>query len=127
MFNLSTEYGNTLDLTDCVLNSLEIESPFISFYSQKQEYHVSYYLESKSLYASYTGKDDDMERLIEMYWGDNGIAEKTLTQALQYQRPLTLDDTLYRTTEQEEIFKKAAAVILHVMDDFSILAEKLIG
>ena len=28
MFSLSTEYGNTLDLADCVLNSLEIESPF---------------------------------------------------------------------------------------------------
>lgn len=30
MFSLTTKYGNTLDLADCVLNSLEIESPFIT-------------------------------------------------------------------------------------------------
>ena len=52
MFNLTTKYGNTLDLADCVLNSLEIESPFISFYNRDLQYRVSYYLEDKKLHAA---------------------------------------------------------------------------
>ncbi len=64
MFNLATEHGNTLDLADCVQNSLETESPFISFYSQKQDYHVSYYLDDKSLSTDYYRQRPEEKRML---------------------------------------------------------------
>lgn len=38
MFCLSTEYGNSLDLADSVLNSLEINGPFISCINRELKY-----------------------------------------------------------------------------------------
>ena len=121
MLNLSTEYGNTLDLADCVLNSLEIESPFISFYSQKQDYHVSYYLDDKSLHAEYSGDDVDMENLLSLYWEGLNIAGQRIALALNDQAQVPDFHDM-----PPEYITTAAAVILHVMDDFSILAEKLV-
>ena len=127
MFNLSTEYGNTLDLADCVMNSLEIESPFISFYNLKLKYTVSYYLDNKDLCANYTGDNAALARLFSLYWEDHCIAGTKITLALENQKPVSLDDGYGHEVERDEHFKTAAAVILHVMDDFSILAEKLIA
>lgn len=127
MFNLSTEYGNTLDLTDCVMNSLEVESPFISFYNLKLKYTVSYYLHNKALCADYAGDNAALARLFSLYWDDHCIASTRIALALHNQKTVSIEDTAKRTEEQEEHFKTAAAVILHVMDDFSILAEKLIA
>lgn len=127
MFNLSTEYGNTLDLTDCVMNSLEVESPFISFYNLKLKYTVSYFLDNKYLCANYAGDNAALARLFSLYWEDHCIASTRIALALHNQKTVSIEDTAERTEEQEEHFKTAAAVILHVMDDFSILAEKLIG
>ena len=122
MFNLSTAYGNTLNLADCVQNSLETESPFISFYSQKQDYHVSYYLDDKSLRTDYYGDDPDMENLVSLYWEGLDIGGSKIARALESHEPVT-DFHLM----QADYITAAAAVILHVMDDFSILAENLIG
>ncbi len=127
MFNLSTEYGNTLDLTDCVMNSLEVESPFISFYNRKLKYTVSYFLKDKFMCADYTGDDGALETLFCLYWQDHCIASERIAMALHNQKTVSIDDTAERTPEQEEHFMTAAAVILHVMDDFSILAKSLIG
>ena len=85
MFSLSTEYGNTLDLSDCVLNSLEIESPFISFYNRALEYTVSYYLDDKSLCAEYTGDDVDLENLFSLYWEGLDVAGQRIALALDSQ------------------------------------------
>ena len=122
MFNLATERGNTLELADCVLNSLEIESPFISFYSQNQDYHVSYYLDDKSLCTEYYGDDPDMENLVSLYWEGQNIGGQRIEMALNVQEQIQDFHDM-----PPEYITTAAAVILHVMDDFSILAEKLIG
>ena len=122
MFNLSTERGNTLDLADCVLNSLEIESPFISFYSQKQDYHVSYYLDDKSLCTEYYGDDPDMKNLVSLYWEGLDIGGQRIALALNAQEQIQDFHDM-----PPEYITTAAAVILHVMDEFSILAEKLVG
>ena len=122
MFNLATERGNTLDLADCVLNSLEIESPFISFYSQRQDYHVSYYLDDKSLCADYYGDNPDMENLVSLYWEGLDIGGQRIALALNAQEQIKDFHDM-----PPEYITTAAAVILHVMDDFSILAETLIG
>lgn len=122
MFNLATEHGNTLDLADCVQNSLETESPFISFYSQKQDYHVSYYLDDKSLSTDYYGDDPDMENLVSLYWEGLDIGGQRIALALNAQEQIQDFHDM-----PPEYITTAAAVILHVMDEFSILAEKLVG
>lgn len=122
MFNLSTERGNTLDLADCVLNSLEIESPFISFYSQKQDYHVSYYLDDKSLSTDYYGDNPDMENLVSLYWEGLDIGGQRIALALNAQEQIQDFHDM-----PPEYITTAAAVILYIMDEFSILAEKLVG
>lgn len=127
MFNLSTEYGNTLDLTDCVMNSLEVESPFISFYNRELKYTVSYFLDNKFLCADYTGDNEALARLFSLYWEEHSIATTRIALALHNQKPVSIDETAERTDEQEEHFRMAAAAILHMMDDFSILAKGLIG
>ena len=112
MFNLTTKYGNTLDLADCVLNSLEIESPFISFYNRDLEYRVSYYLEDKKLYAEYLGDDIDKENLFSLYWEGLDVAGQSIALALDSQ------DRIADFHEMpEEYITTAATVILHVMDD----------
>ena len=122
MFCLSTEYGNTLDLSDCVLNSLEIESPFISFYNRELEYTVSYYLDDKSLCAEYTGDDVDLENLFSLYWEGLDVAGQRIALALDSQDRIADFHDM-----PEEYSTTAATVILHVMDDYSKLAEKLIA
>lgn len=127
MFNLSTEHGNTLDLADCVMNSLETESPFISFYNLKLKYTVSYFLDTKSVCANYAGDNAALARLFSLYWEDHCIASTKITLALENQKPVSLDDGFGCEESQHEHFTTAASVILHVMDDFSILAEKLVA
>lgn len=122
MFNLATEHGNTLDLADCVLNSLEIESPFISFYNRDLQYSVSYYLEDKKLYAEYYGDNVDTENLFSLYWEGLNVAGQKIALALDGQKRVPDFHDM-----PEEYITTAAAVILRVMDEFSILAEKLIG
>ena len=122
MFNLATEHGNTLDLADCVLNSLEIESPFISFYNRDLQYRVSYYLEDKKLNAEYYGDNVDTENLFSLYWEGLDVAGQKIALALDGQERVPDFHDM-----PEEYITTAAAVILHVMDDFSILAENLIG
>ncbi len=122
MFSLSTEYGNTLDLADCVLNSLEIESPFIGFYNRDLEYRVSYYLEDKKLYAEYLGDDIDKENLFSLYWEGLDVAGQRIALALDSQERIADFHDM-----PEEYITTAATVILHVMDDYSKLAEKLIA
>lgn len=122
MFNLATEHGNTLDLADCVLNSLEIESPFISFYNRDLQYSVSYYLEDKKLYAEYYGDNVDTENLFSLYWEGLNVAGQKIALALDGQERVPDFHDM-----PEEYITTAATVILHVMDDYSILAEKLIG
>lgn len=122
MFNLATEHGNTLDLADCVLNSLEIESPFISFYNRDLQYRVSYYLEDKKLYAEYYGDNVDTENLFSLYWKGLDVAGQKIALALDGQERVPDFHDM-----PEEYITTAAAVILHVMDDFSILAERLVG
>lgn len=122
MFNLATEHGNTLDLADCVLNSLEIESPFISFYNRDLQYSVSYYLEDKKLYAEYYGDNVDTENLFSLYWEGLDVAGQRIALALDGQERVPDFHDM-----PEEYITTAATVILHVMDDYSILAEKLIG
>ena len=109
------------------MNSLEVESPFISFYNLKLKYTVSYFLDNKHLCASYAGDDEALARLFSLYWEDHCIASTRIALALHNQKTVSIEDTAERTEEQEEHFKTAAAVILHVMDDFSILAKSLIG
>ena len=122
MFNLTTKYGNTLDLADCVLNSLEIESPFIGFYNRDLEYRVSYYLEDKKLYAEYLGDDIDKENLFSLYWEGLDVAGQRIALALDSQDRIADFHDM-----PEEYITTAATVILHVMDDYSKLAEKLIA
>ncbi len=122
MFNLATEHGNTLDLADCVLNSLEIESPFISFYNRDLQYSVSYYLEDKKLFAEYYGDNVDTENLFFLYWEGLDVAGQRIALALDGQERVPDFHDM-----PEEYITTAATVILHVMDDYSILAEKLIG
>jgi len=122
MLNLATEHGNTLDLADCVLNSLEIESPFISFYNRDLQYRVSYYLEDKKLYAEYYGDNVDTENLFSLYWEGLDVAGQKIALALDGQERVPDFHDM-----PEEYITTAAAVILHVMDDFSILAERLVG
>ena len=127
MFNLSTEHRNTLDLADCVMNSLETESPFISFYNLKLKYTVSYFLDNKFLCANYTGENAALARLFSLYWEEHCIASTKIALALENQKPVSLDDGFDCEEERHEHFATAASVILHVMDDFSILAEKLVA
>ncbi len=122
MFSLSTDLGNTLDLDDCIQNSLETETPFISFYSQKQEYHVSYYFDDKSISAYYYGENEAMEKLVFMYWEGLDIAGQRISSALEHQEPAKE----YHLMSADYI-PEATAVILHVMDEFSKLAEKLVA
>lgn len=122
MFNLSTEYGNNLDLADCVLNSLKIESPFISFYNRDLQYRVSYYLEDKKLYADYYGDYDDMKNLFSLYWEGLDVAGQKIALALDSQERVTDFHDM-----PEEYITTAAAVILHVMDEFSQVAGKLVA
>ena len=122
MFSLTTKYGNTLDLSDCVLNSLEIESPFIGFYNRDLEYRVSYYLEDKKLYAEYLGDDIDKENLFSLYWEGLDVAGQRIALALDSQERIADFHDM-----PEEYITTAATVILHVMDDYSKLAEKLIA
>ena len=122
MFSLSTEYGNNLDLADCVLNILEIESPFIGFYNRDLEYRVSYYLEDKKLYAEYLGDDIDKENLFSLYWEGLDVAGQRIALALDSQERIADFHDM-----PEEYITTAATVILHVMDDYSKLAEKLIA
>ena len=122
MFSLSTEYGNTLDLADCVLNSLEIESPFIGFYNRDLEYRVSYYLEDKKLYAEYLGDDIDKENLFSLYWEGLDVAGQRIALALDSQERIADFHDM-----PEEYITTAATVILHVMDEYSMIAEKLIA
>ena len=122
MFSLTTEYGNTLDLADCVLNSLEIESPFIGFYNRNLEYRVSYYLEDKKLYAEYLGDDVNKENLFSLYWEGLDVAGQKIARALKSQEKVPDFHDM-----PEEYITTAAAAILHVMDEYSMLAEKLIA
>ena len=122
MLNLTTKYGNTLDLADCVLNSLEIESPFIGFYNRDLEYRVSYYLEDKKLYAEYLGDYDDMKNLFSLYWEGLDVAGQKIALALDSQERVPDFHDM-----PEEHITTAAAVILHVMDEFSQVAGKLVA
>ena len=122
MFNLTTKYGNTLDLADCVLNSLEIESPFIGFYNRDLEYRVSYYLEDKKLYAEYLGDDIDKENLFSLYWEGLDVAGQRIALALDSQERIADFHDM-----PEEYITTAATAILHVMDEYSMMAEKLIA
>ena len=122
MFNLTTKYGNTLDLADCVLNSLEIESPFIGFYNRDLEYRVSYYLEDKKLYAEYLGNDIDKENLFSLYWEGLDVAGQKIERALYQQEKVPDFHDM-----PEEYITTAATAILHVMDENSMMAEKLIA
>jgi len=122
MFNLTTKYGNTLDLSDCVLNSLDIESPFISFYNRDLQYRVSYYLEDKKLHAAYYGDNIDTENLFSLYWEGLDVAGQRIALALNSQERIADFHDM-----PEEYITTAATVILHVMDDYSKLAEKLIA
>jgi len=122
MFNLTTKYGNTLDLADCVLNSLDIESPFISFYNRDLQYRVSYYLEDKKLHAAYYGDNIDTENLFSLYWEGLDVAGQRIALALNSQERIADFHDM-----PEEYITTAATVILHVMDDYSKLAEKLIA
>ena len=122
MITLSTQYGNTLDLADCILNSLEIESPFLSFNNPQLEYRVSYYLDDKSLHADYYGDDTTMNECFALYWEDLDIAGQRIRLALYNQEKVPDFHDM-----PEEYITTAAAVVLHVMDEFSILAEKLVG
>jgi len=122
MFSLTTKYGNTLDLADCVLNSLDIESPFISFYNRDLQYRVSYYLEDKKLHAAYYGDNIDTENLFSLYWEGLDVAGQRIALALNSQERIADFHDM-----PEEYITTAATVILHVMDDYSKLAEKLIA
>ena len=122
MFNLATEHGNTLDLADCVLNSLEIESPFISFYNRDLQYSVSYYLEDKKLYAEYYGDNVDTENLFSLYWEGLDVAGQKIERALYQQEKVPDFHDM-----PEEYITTAATAILHVMDEYSMMAGKLIA
>jgi hypothetical protein len=101
---------------------LEIESPFISFYNRELEYTVSYYLDDKSLCAEYTGDDVDLENLFSLYWEGLDVAGHKIALALDSQDRIADFHDM-----PEEYITTAATVILHVMDDYSKLAEKLIA
>ena len=127
MLDLSTEYGNTLDLSDCVMSSLDFDSPLISFYNLELKYAVSYFLDKKLMCANYAGDNAALAQLFSLYWEQHGFADTKIAQALENQKPVSLDDGIDCTVSHHEHFTTAASVILHVMDDFSILAETLIG
>lgn len=122
MFSLTTKYGNTLDLADCVLNSLDIESPFISFYNRDLQYRVSYYLEDKKLHAAYYGDNIDTENLFSLYWEGLDVAGQKIERALYQQEKVPDFHDM-----PEEYITTAATAILHVMDEYSMMAEKLIA
>ena len=122
MFNLSTEYGNSLNLADCIMNSLDIESPFLSFHCENLKYNVSYFLENKAICAEYYGNNEAVAYLFSRYWEDHGIAEKRINLALENEKPVTEN-----TDAHHGHFTTAATAILHVMDEYSMLAEKLIA
>lgn len=114
MFSLSTEYGNVLNVADCVLNSLEIEAPFISFYNERIGYNVSYYFMTKGLHVDYTGDNKSLNDLFDIYWEGKNSAGEQIAEALDYQEPI------YQWWDMpEEYFTKAIEVILKAMDGFS--------
>jgi len=114
MFSLSTEYGNKLDVADCVLNSLEIEAPFISFYNDRIGYYVSYYFRNKGLCVEYMGDDKNIDDLFYIYWKGKNNAEEQIADELAYQEPI-----FQWWDMPEEYFTKAIEVILKAMDGFS--------
>ena len=122
MITLSTPFGNTLDLADCILNSLEVESPFLSFNNPKLEYCVSYYLDDKSLCAEYYGDNAAMNEFFSLYWEDLDIAGQRIRLALYNQEKVADFHDM-----PEEYITTAAGVVLHVMDEYSRFAEKLIA
>ena len=121
MFSLSTKYGNTLDLADCVLNSLEIDSPFISFYNDRIGYYLSYYFDNKYLFTEYCGNDEDMEKLFNEYWlkeEEGGVIAEALSHQAVQSAPYPWESM------PRAYFEEAAAVILDVMDAFSKQVEE---
>lgn len=120
MYSLTTDYDNTLDFADSVLNSLEIKSPFISFRNDKLGYTVSYYFDNKALIADCADDNSIIGPLISRYWyGENGAAAQ-VAEILAYQA--CIDDI---GTMPEEYFTKAADTILAAMDGFSKAVEGL--
>ena len=118
MFCLSTEYGNRLDLADSVLNSLEINVPFISCINKELKYYVSYYFDNKAIVMTYAGEDSTLDKLLQIFWeGANG-AEQQIAEALAYQEPVIEFENM-----PQEYFEKAAEAILAAMDGFSRAVE----
>ena len=122
MFSLTTKYGNTLNLADCIMNSLEVESPFLSFHCEKLKYNVSYFLENKDVVAEYYGNNEAVANLFLRYWEEHGIAEMRINLALENEKPVTEN-----TDAHHGHFTIAATAILQVMDEYSMMAEKLIA
>lgn len=121
MFCLSTEKGNTLNLADCVLNSLEIESPFISFRNDRIGYNLSYYFDNKALVADYYGTNKGVEKTFNAYWMKEEQEGGTIAGALSHQAPVS-----YPWEQMPEAyFEEATAAILAAMDGFSKLVEEL--
>lgn len=120
MFCLSTEYGNTLDLADCVLNSLEIESPFISFRNDWIGYCVSYYFDNKCIFAEYCGENEAVEELFNEYWlkeEEGGAIAGALAHQEAVSYPWEQMPPAY--------FEEATEAILAAMEGFSKLVEEL--
>jgi len=120
MFCLTTEYGNRLDLADCVLNSLEINGPFISCINYDLKYYVSYFFDNKAMEITYTGENEVLDKLLTIFWGGANGAEQQIAEALAYQEPIIDFENM-----PQEYFEEAAEVILAAMDGFSKAVEGL--
>ena len=63
-----------------------------------------------------------MANLFSRYWEEHGIAEMRINLALENEKPVTEN-----TDAHHGHFTIAAAGILHVIDEYSMIAEKLIA
>lgn len=83
------------------------------------QYRVSYYLEDKKLHAAYYGDNIDTENLFSLYWEGLDVAGQKIERALYQQEKVPDFHDM-----PEEYIATAAAAILHVMDEYSMMAEK---
>ena len=109
-----TERGNAVDISDCVLNSLEIGSPFVSFYNEKIGYSVSYYFSNKFFF--YESWNDD-EWIPFAYWDGFRNGRQRVAEALAHQQPV---EDFHQMPP--EYYTEAIKVILEEMDALSDLA-----
>ena len=108
--------GNTVNIADSIVNSIEIESPFLSFNSSKYNYYVSYYFDTKALIIEYIGDNKVEKEMIYEYW--KCASERVNDNLKKQKRVYNYKDIQY------EYFIETINVILNEMDGIKVCHSK---